>query len=580
VTQITAGRGRPHPRRLQAAFILLVGLTFYLAIRNPLAAAPIAEEPSGPLATMAQPRWFVALAVNHASPGELPTPRPTLSELPATATPEPTATSTPTATPTRTPTATATATFTASPSPTRSHTPTATPTSTPSITRTSTPTATASSTVTTTPTPTATETGTPSATPTTTATPTVTPTLRPVTLTLQQGTEGYHGNEDTHLYKYAPTTNFCDAETLTIGLGHRYAALMRFDLPAIPPQSTVSRAVLQVYAVGWSGLDSTIGIHAVTHSTDPCQATWLQAGSGDPWVEPGCDDPSRDRRRLPESVVPTGGVRRWYSFDLTSLAQSWVDGTLANNGVRLSATYPSFSGRFEIASAQYSDPSLRPRLIITYQGGGKPTPTPAAQSLVIAHITDDHIGGEANGGSPCTERLPGILREVNAQAQILVDTGDCTHRGTSAETAEYAEHMNGNMTIPWRVVQGNHDSPGFFATAIGPLEWSWDVGGYRLIGINSESINWAALDSALTYDRPCVVFGHFPMSAYSPEEQSDLRERFARYGVLLYVAGHYHTDDLQTDTESGTLLLTGAWSCGGRYRLITLSGPKVDVIWH
>ncbi|GAF93381.1 unnamed protein product, partial [marine sediment metagenome] len=113
---------------------------------------------------------------------------------------------------------------------------------------------------------------------------------------------------------------------------------------------------------------------------------------------------------------------------------------------------------------------------------------------------------------------------------------------------------------------------------IGPLHWSWDVGGYRLIGINTENINYTALDGALTTDKPCVIFGHFPLSWCTPADQIKLRQRFLTYDIPIYVAGHTHADSLETDPYSGTLLLTGQRSGLGHYRLITLHGFEVDSI--
>ena len=107
------------------------------------------------------------------------------------------------------------------------------------------------------------------------------------------------------------------------------------------------------------------------------------------------------------------------------------------------------------------------------------------------------------------------------------------------------------------------------------------MGGYRLIGINYEAINYAALDQALTTEKTCIVFGHLPISFYSDADQAALRQRFQAHDVLLYVAGHTHyLDTLEVDPESGTLLLVGYSGSQGRYRVITLHGTNVEVTFH
>jgi predicted phosphodiesterase len=198
-----------------------------------------------------------------------------------------------------------------------------------------------------------------------------------------------------------------------------------------------------------------------------------------------------------------------------------------------------------------------------------PTPT-----LIIGHITDAHIGAEW----VYSQRLAATLSTINQQAQVMVDTGDCTENGTADETIEYVNLVTSNLSIPWRVAPGNHDTPEVFETYIGPLEWSWDIAGYRLIGINTESINYTALDQALTSEKPCVLLGHFPLSWCTPTDQIQLRQRFKTYDVPIYIAGHTHVDSFETDPESGTVLLTGQRAGLGHYRLITLRGLEVESV--
>ena len=177
-----------------------------------------------------------------------------------------------------------------------------------------------------------------------------------------------------------------------------------------------------------------------------------------------------------------------------------------------------------------------------------------------------------------SQRLPGVVRLVSQQADVMVDTGDCSDDGLEDTTIEYLDLVTSNVTIPWRAVMGNHDTPVYFDKHIGPLDWSWDVGGYRLIGINTEDINYAALDQALTTQKPCIIFGHFYLSWFSPQDQDKLRQRFLTYDVPIYVAGHSHLDSLETDPLSGTLLLTGQHAGMGHYRLITVQGFEVETV--
>jgi hypothetical protein len=203
-----------------------------------------------------------------------------------------------------------------------------------------------------------------------------------------------------------------------------------------------------------------------------------------------------------------------------------------------------------------------------------PTPTPTLAPLVIGHITDVHIGAKLI----YADRLPAVLQDVSWQADVMVDTGDCTENGTPEEAIEYMELVTANLTVPWRATPGNHDTPWVFEWYIGPLAWSWDFSGYRLIGIDTESIDYAALDQALTREKPCIVFGHFPLHWCSFRDQIELRKRFKEYNVPLYVCGHIHQNTIERDTESGALVTTGERSGWGHYSLITVRGYDVESI--
>jgi hypothetical protein len=211
--------------------------------------------------------------------------------------------------------------------------------------------------------------------PTPTPTPSPLPPGTQVTVTLQYGLNGYSGSEDTYIYQYAADNNYCTQKPLLIGQKQQFAALLRFDVSAIPSNASVVRATLQVYAEGWAEQsDLPIGAYYITRTVDLCQATWNQARSGGAWASPGANNTETDRRASAESTVTANAVSKWYEFDLSAVTQGWVDGSLANNGVLLRADYVTAKYYFSTAESGAHQPAL----VISYRTAIPKTPTPTA----------------------------------------------------------------------------------------------------------------------------------------------------------------------------------------------------------
>lgn len=227
-------------------------------------------------------------------------------------------------------------------------------------------------------------------TPTATFTPTPTPTETPVPTAvepgslvyriLQNGSEGYAGTDDTYIYAYAPTTNYAASDQLKVGNKQLFGALLHYDLSQIPPDSTVVSAAIEVFASGWSGAAATISAFPLLRDVTHSQATWGLAAVGNPWTVAGANGVGTDRAGAAESSVNATTVLRWYTFDVTALAQKWVTGSQANNGVMLRGASSSSTAVFYFASANNGNAALRPRLVIAYLSGTgtQPIPTPSA----------------------------------------------------------------------------------------------------------------------------------------------------------------------------------------------------------
>ncbi len=387
-------------------------------------ALPTATPTPIPAATATATPTSVPAATATATPSPTAFPSATPSASPsATATALPSATHTATSTAAPPPTATTTSTPTAAPSVTPTATPTAVPQ--PTATTTSTPTAAPSVTPTTTSTavlsstPTATSTAVPSATPTVTPLPTAVPPVTEVSITLQYGLNAYAGAEDAMIYQYAPTINYASSDQLRVGYRQQYASLLRFDLSAIPTDATILSATLEVYANGWDGTAASFSAFRVLRSVTHSQTTWNQAQVNNPWASPGANDTTTDRAAIAESSVTASSIFRWYGLDLSALVQAWTQGTLANNGLLLRGSSATSTGIFYFASANHSNSSLRPRLVVTFRTGSAtplptdtalptatPTPIPAATATATSSPTAFPLASPSASPSATSTALP------------------------------------------------------------------------------------------------------------------------------------------------------------------------------
>jgi len=200
-----------------------------------------------------------------------------------------------------------------------------------------------------TPTPTNTPTPTPTntSTPTPTSTPTNTPTPRPTTVVLTPIADAYisYAARDTN-YGTAPTLYVGKSET-SIG-----RSLFRFDLSSITAGSTVISATFQAYLVA-------------TSTTPP----WLDVELmqvDDPWKELKVTWNTQPGTTSIGKVNGVGTAVGTYDWDVTGLAQSWLDGT-ANNGLALWSHAETTFGWRGFASRESASPPSPPRLTIAYR---------------------------------------------------------------------------------------------------------------------------------------------------------------------------------------------------------------------
>lgn len=176
--------------------------------------------------------------------------------------------------------------------------------------------------------------------------------------------------QDTFVASYYPNNNYGNQINLDIGVfdtwfGKDAWTLIKFDLANTPISGAVVSAILELYCY------STYGLYGGHITNAPINE--VSSGWGESTVTWG------NKPALGEEVVNNpfegfGQVNAWWRWDVTALVHAWLRGTKVNNGVyvrRISDGYDYERQGIRFHSSDYIDnPSLRPRLVVTYTGEG------------------------------------------------------------------------------------------------------------------------------------------------------------------------------------------------------------------
>jgi Concanavalin A-like lectin/glucanases superfamily len=170
-----------------------------------------------------------------------------------------------------------------------------------------------------------------------------------------------------------------------------YAVGVQFDLTAVPADATVSDATLGLHFTGTCGWTSRYGFDCPpsSHTIDAygMTAPWSE-GSVTPQTAPA--DVRYDPTAIGSATIAAGAPAGWLSWNVAGAAQSWVAGTQANDGLLLRHDPELLDTGAPTFESSEDDPSLAPRLDVTYSGGSTPPPTTPTYAQTIT--ADSPVG--------------------------------------------------------------------------------------------------------------------------------------------------------------------------------------------
>jgi len=153
--------------------------------------------------------------------------------------------------------------------------------------------------------------------------------------------------------------------------------LLQFDFSTMPGPIQSATLYLYMYESNGSTTDQ-VNAHRVTAEWTELDATWNRRLSGVNWATAGGDYASQVESSF---VVSQTG---WKTLDLTTLAEQWRTGAVANYGLILESPFASGNNEKLYYSRQSANTSLRPYLQVCYAPSPTPTPTSTATSAVGA----------------------------------------------------------------------------------------------------------------------------------------------------------------------------------------------------
>ncbi|HUW85235.1 MAG TPA: DNRLRE domain-containing protein, partial [Phycisphaerae bacterium] len=221
-------------------------------------------------------------------------------------------------------------------------------------------------------------------------------------VTLQNGLAGYSGTEDTYLSAGGPDSAYGDGyDRMTVtgyadlGPENVNRGLVKFDLTGIPAGTVITSAKLWLYsyddaqAMGSTGF---YGAYRLTTNWVENSATWNSSDTGVPWTTAG-----GDFEATPDGTVAkqTGGLI-WYTIDVTTRVQDWIDNPANNLGWIIKCTDEDLHNQDRFYQSEGLNAGNRPKLIV--QDVGQYIVSTSVNPTCTGEVTG---GGDYGTGETC-----------------------------------------------------------------------------------------------------------------------------------------------------------------------------------
>jgi len=190
----------------------------------------------------------------------------------------------------------------------------------------------------------------------------------PVTVTFQDGVNAYAGTRDTHIKGGTTSTqnkNFNTATNVEICGSPDTAALLKWDLSAIPAGSTVQSVTLNLYITDAS--TQSFPLYDLKCDWVENGATWKAFATGSNWLVAGAAG-ALDRGATSLAalkVTPTGSQTTTLNAAGIAAVQNWINAPAANFGF-IAQNYTASTDAAKFSPRSHATVTRRPKITVIY----------------------------------------------------------------------------------------------------------------------------------------------------------------------------------------------------------------------
>lgn len=205
----------------------------------------------------------------------------------------------------------------------------------------------------------------------------------------------YAGTIDTQITSKKPTQNLGSSTTFVADGSPDIAALLKWDVSAIPSGSIVVSAAIELNAT--TTTKSSYEVYALQRAWDELSATWQQYAAGEAWNAAGANGAGDHAAEVLGQVRPTkkGIYRMAFNEAGVAAVQAWINNPESNYGIILKNYTPPDGITF--SSSEATKAHLRPKLIIEYETNSSVASNAVSETAPIVDVGPDRT---ASRGQP------------------------------------------------------------------------------------------------------------------------------------------------------------------------------------